>query len=118
MSLKRWISEKTEFLELEGPFYLESGSALPQVRIAYRTWGRPRPRATLVCHALTGSADADDWWGDLFGPGKALDPITHEFLAMVLSKKGQEVVVKDGYLPVPASVAREELATVGIEPYF
>jgi homoserine O-acetyltransferase len=28
----------------------------------------------LVCHALTGSADADEWWADLFGPGRALDP--------------------------------------------
>jgi homoserine O-acetyltransferase len=74
MSLKRWISDQTEFLDIEGPFSLENGSALPQVRIAYRTWGRPRPTATLVCHALTGSADADDWWGDLFGSGKALDP--------------------------------------------
>jgi homoserine O-acetyltransferase len=27
-----------------------------------------------VCHALTGSADADDWWGGLFGTGRALDP--------------------------------------------
>ena len=74
MSLKRWISDQTEFLDIEGTTYLENGSALPQVRIAYRTWGRPRPTATLVCHALTGSADADDWWADLFGPGKALDP--------------------------------------------
>ncbi len=74
MSLKRWISEDTEFLEIEGPFTLESGDTLPQVRIAYRTWGRPRSTATLVCHALTGSADADDWWADLFGPGRTLDP--------------------------------------------
>jgi homoserine O-acetyltransferase len=28
----------------------------------------------LVCHALTGSADADRWWGPLLGPGRALDP--------------------------------------------
>ena len=74
MSLKRWISDKTEFLDLEDVFDLENGTALPQVRIAYRTWGRPRPNATLVCHALTGSADADDWWAELFGPGRALDP--------------------------------------------
>jgi phosphate transport system substrate-binding protein len=45
-------------------------------------------------------------------PGKALDPITHEFLAMVLSKKGQEVVVKDGYIPLPAVVAARELAKI------
>lgn len=73
MSLKRWISEETEFIDIEGPHALESGGSLPQVRVAYRTWGRPRPNATLVCHALTGSADADDWWANLFGPGKALD---------------------------------------------
>jgi len=74
MSLKRWISDQTKFLEIDGPFELENGDALPQIRIAYRTWGRPRRTATLVCHALTGSADADDWWSDLFGPGRALDP--------------------------------------------
>jgi homoserine O-acetyltransferase len=74
MSLKRWISEETGFIDLEGPVPLESGGSIPQVRVAYRTWGRPRANATLVCHALTGSADADDWWADLFGPGKALDP--------------------------------------------
>jgi len=74
MSLKRWISDETEFLEVEGPIHLENGSTIPQVRIAFRTWGHPRPNATLVCHALTGSADADDWWAGLFGPGRALDP--------------------------------------------
>jgi homoserine O-acetyltransferase/O-succinyltransferase len=74
MSLKRWISDETEFLDIEGPISLEGGSTLPQVRIAYRTWGKPRSTATLVCHALTGSADADDWWADLFGRDKALDP--------------------------------------------
>ena len=74
MSLKRWISDQTEFVEIDGPIDLEYGGSLPRVRVAYRTWGRPRANATLVCHALTGSADADDWWADLFGPGRALDP--------------------------------------------
>ena len=74
MSLKRWISDETEFLDIDGPVRLESGETLPHVRIAYRTWGRPRANATLICHALTGSADADDWWADLFGPGRAFDP--------------------------------------------
>lgn len=74
MSLKRWISAETEFVDIDEPFALEGGGALPHVRIAYRTWGRPQRNATLVCHALTGSADADDWWADLFGAGRALDP--------------------------------------------
>jgi len=43
-------------------------------------------------------------------PGKALDPITVQFLTMVLAKQGQEVVVKDGYIPLPSAVATKELA--------
>jgi phosphate transport system substrate-binding protein len=45
-------------------------------------------------------------------PGKPLSPITREFVTMVLSREGQEVVVKDGYFPLPASVVGEELAKV------
>ena len=37
-------------------------------------------------------------------PNKSLSPLEREFLKMVLSKTGQEVVVKDGYVPLPASV--------------
>jgi phosphate transport system substrate-binding protein len=41
-------------------------------------------------------------------PGKPLDPLVREFLKFVLSKEGQEIAVKDGYLPLPAKVAAEE----------
>ena len=42
-------------------------------------------------------------------PGKELDPITAQFLTMVLAKQGQKVVVKDGYIPLPSAVAAKEL---------
>ena len=42
-------------------------------------------------------------------PGKPLDPIVGEFLKLVLSKEGQEVVVKDGYGPLPATVVAKQL---------
>ena len=42
-------------------------------------------------------------------PGRPLDPLTREFVRLIFSREGQEAVVKDGYFPVPASVAREEL---------
>jgi phosphate transport system substrate-binding protein len=42
-------------------------------------------------------------------PGKALDPMTREFAKLIMSKEGQEVVVKDGYFPIPAQIAKEEL---------
>ena len=67
----------TPSLTLDGAFALESGVRLPSVTVAYRTWGRLNARgdnAVLVCHALTGSADVDRWWGALLGPGRAFDP--------------------------------------------
>jgi phosphate transport system substrate-binding protein len=43
------------------------------------------------------------------GPGKPLDPLTREFVKLILSKQGQEVVIKDGYFPIPATIVKEEL---------
>ena len=45
-------------------------------------------------------------------PGKPLDPLTREFVKLVLSKEGQEVVIKDGYFPITAPIAKEELNKV------
>ena len=45
-------------------------------------------------------------------PGKALDPLTREFIKLVASREGQEGVIKDGYFPIPASIAKEELAKI------
>jgi phosphate transport system substrate-binding protein len=42
-------------------------------------------------------------------PGKPLDPLVKEYLKLILSKEGQEVVVKDGYLPLAESIVAEEL---------
>lgn len=42
-------------------------------------------------------------------PNKALPPLEMEFIKMVLSKTGQEVVVKDGYIPMPKKVVDKEL---------
>lgn len=48
-------------------------------------------------------------------PNKDLDPVVAEFMKMVLSKIGQEVVLKDGYIPMPASVVAKELSKLGVE---
>jgi phosphate transport system substrate-binding protein len=45
-------------------------------------------------------------------PGKALDPLTREFVRLVVSREGQEGVVKDGYFPIPATIAKEELSKI------
>ncbi len=43
-------------------------------------------------------------------PGQPMDKLTQEYLHFVLSKGGQEIVVKDGYFPLPAAVVEQELA--------
>jgi phosphate transport system substrate-binding protein len=43
-------------------------------------------------------------------PKKAIDPLTREFLKFVLSKEGQEIVVKDGFLPLTAKMEAEQVA--------
>ena len=43
-------------------------------------------------------------------PNKPLPPLEREFLKMVLSKTGQQVVIKDGYIPLPKKVVEKELA--------
>ena len=47
-------------------------------------------------------------------PGQAMDPLVREFCAFIFSKEGQEIVVKDGYMPVPFEVAQAELAKLDI----
>lgn len=45
-------------------------------------------------------------------PGKPMSPLESEFIRMVLSTQGQKVVVKDGYIPLPAKVAEKTLASI------
>ena len=70
-----------------GDVELERGGVVPDVRIAYETWGRlneARDNVILVEHALTGDShvvgEAGDghaspgWWNSLIGPGRTVDP--------------------------------------------
>jgi len=45
-------------------------------------------------------------------PNKSLDPLREEFVKFVLSKEGQEIVIKDGYLPLPANIDQKQLSKV------
>ncbi|TYJ58717.1 homoserine O-acetyltransferase [Cryptococcus floricola] len=64
-------------ISLVPQFTLESGVTLTDIPVAYKTWGKLNERADnclVICHALTGSADVEDWWGPLLGVDKAFDP--------------------------------------------
>jgi homoserine O-acetyltransferase len=60
-----------KFAESE-PFRLEAGGALSPVHIRFAIYGEPNDsgdNVVLLCHALSGSAEAHDWWPELFAPG-------------------------------------------------
>jgi homoserine O-acetyltransferase/O-succinyltransferase len=76
---------RRRFIEV-GPLTLERGGELPQVQVAYETWGRLAPdgrNAVLVLHALTGDSHVigtvepghptPGWWDLVVGPGRAID---------------------------------------------
>jgi homoserine O-acetyltransferase/O-succinyltransferase len=50
------------------------------VEVAYETYGDPGAPAIFVCHALTGDANAAEWWDTLVGPGKPVD--TEQFFVI------------------------------------
>ncbi|MDX2129661.1 MAG: homoserine O-acetyltransferase [Chloroherpetonaceae bacterium] len=82
MDFSRHISPQTKFFTLQHPLMLESGEVLPAPTVAFRTWGKlsaSKDNAILLCHGLTGSADADDWWKPLIAENAAFNPV-HDFI--------------------------------------
>ncbi|MDZ7716089.1 MAG: homoserine O-acetyltransferase [Balneolaceae bacterium] len=68
------------FHTFKNPFITENGEQLSEPTIAYQTWGtlnEARDNVIVVCHALTGNTEANEWFGGFFGPGKTLDPDEH-----------------------------------------
>jgi homoserine O-acetyltransferase len=99
---------ETKFFTSAAPFVLRDGSVLPELRIAYESWGTLNAEGTnaiLLFHALSGSHHAvgknphipgvdglwqaemhDGWWEEMIGPGKALD--TNEFFIVCANYLG------------------------------
>lgn len=79
----RNVADGTPRLLRTGALRLETGGRLPEVSLAFQTWGRPDrdgSNAVLVLHALTGDARVADaegggegWWRGLVGPGRVVD---------------------------------------------
>jgi homoserine O-acetyltransferase len=76
------ISDESATRELRlAEFVTASGQTLSGLRLRFRVVGDTDAARQhgwiLVFHALTGSADAEAWWGPLIGPGRALDTSRH-----------------------------------------
>jgi homoserine O-acetyltransferase len=111
-----------------GAFRTERGAVIEDAVLRYRVVGdREAARQNgwiLVFHALTGSADVDDWWEPLLGPGAPLDTSRHAVLCANLlgSCYGSSgpARVRDGSFPAltTTDLARAHeplLAHLGVE---
>jgi homoserine O-acetyltransferase len=59
-----------------GFLLLENGEVLPDITIAYQTWGTlnaNKDNAILINHAMTGWSDVPAWWPQMVGPGLPFD---------------------------------------------
>lgn len=69
-----------EFFHYQHNFQLENGQSLPEISIAYTTYGTlnaEKSNVVWVCHALTANSDVADWWPGVVGNGHVIDPATH-----------------------------------------
>jgi homoserine O-acetyltransferase len=84
-------------VRLPGPYTMRNGGVLPQVDIAYETWGRLSPARDNVLLLVTGlspgahaRSSAEDpspgWWEDMVGPLQAID--TERFYVVCVNSLG------------------------------
>lgn len=78
-------TQTARVFDARDPLLLRSGTSLPQVDVAYETYGTlnaARSNAVYICHALTGDAHAagyhvgdtrPGWWDNMIGPGRPID---------------------------------------------
>ena len=79
------VTRTVRLFDAGSPLQLRSGATLPEVDVAYETYGTlnaSRSNAVFICHALTGDAHAagwrtgdkrPGWWDTMIGPGKPVD---------------------------------------------
>jgi homoserine O-acetyltransferase len=69
--------KSVQYLKYHQEFVLENGASLPEIDIAYTTYGKlntEQSNVVWVCHAFTANADPVDWWPGMVGHGYFFDP--------------------------------------------
>ncbi len=112
-SVVQGVSESINGIGYSGIGYITSG--VKAVPLAKKD-GAPFVAATPD-HALDGTYPLSRYLYVYINknPNKDLTPMEREFIKLVLSKRGQEIVVRDGYVPLPAKVVEKVFAEVGIK---
>jgi len=69
--------DRLKYIRSSYAFELELGGTLPELGIAYHTYGRLNAagdNVIWVCHALTANSDVANWWPEMVGEGLLFDP--------------------------------------------
>jgi homoserine O-acetyltransferase len=65
-----------EYFHYKHSFHLENGQELPEITIAYHTFGElnaAKDNVIWICHALTANSNAADWWPGMIGEDLTFD---------------------------------------------
>lgn len=87
----------TRYLDVNRPFLMYRGGELPEIRIAWESWGElnaQRDNAVLVftglspgAHAASSDQDPEPgWWEEMIGPGRPID--TRRFFVLCINSLG------------------------------
>jgi len=96
---------------------LDSGEQLTNATLAYHLDGRlnsARDNVVVVLHALTGSADATDWWRGVVGPGCAIDTNRYAVLSPNLLGSCYGSSGPSSGDPFPAITTRDQARAIGV----
>ena len=53
---------------------LEAGGVLKGAHLVFHTSEERHGRVIWICHALTANSNPEDWWPEMVGPGRTIDP--------------------------------------------
>lgn len=65
-----------KYFHYNQPFPLENGQSLPELTVAYHTYGtlQADSKVVWICHALTANSEVADWWKGVVGQGCVINP--------------------------------------------
>ena len=53
---------------------LEAGGVLKDAHLVFHTSEKRQGRVIWICHALTANSNPENWWPEMVGPGRTIDP--------------------------------------------
>lgn len=85
------VPSSSRVLTLPGPFSLDSGASIPEVTLAFNTYGQLNPagdNVAIVGHSLTSNSCIHEWWPQLMGEGESFALDTGRYFVICVNYLG------------------------------